>query len=391
MPRRVGYSLRLLKSGRWQLLVRGADGAHVGMGSYADKAEAEKAGQAEAVKVRNHTWVDPRLADVQLADYLAGWLERRRRTGRHGDRYSEDAARMLRLHIAPRIGRVALTDLTPSVVSRWYDELVAARIAAGGKVGLVPAKTYRLLHAALEDAVRDQLVHRNPCMIASGGVERSPERPLLDLSTVVDIANAVHPRWRAMILLIGWCGLRPGELASLRRRNVDLLHGRLTVELNTGELSSGKLIEKDPKTLAGSRTIALPAPLVVELEQHLAEHVGAALDARVFTSPRGFVLRRSNFGADFRAVMREAGMPNVRLYDLRHVAGTLAAQLGATERELQARLGHASPAAARRYQHAAERRDRELADRIGATLLSTQGLPPGQLIAHPSRKQAEPG
>lgn len=366
-------------------------GKFVGMGSYADKNEAEKAGQVEAVKVRSGAWVDPRMSDVPLGDYLAGWLQRRRSVGRHGDRYAEDAERMVRLHIAPTIGRVVLTDLTPAAVARWYDTLTAKRIAAAGKAGLVPAKAYRLLHAALEDAVRDQLLIRNPCMLAGAGVEHSEERPLLELHQVLDLANAVPARWRAMVLTAGWCGLRFGELAGLRRQHVDLLHGTMRVSEVLGELSSGKLVEKGPKTSAGRRTIALPRPLVDVLAEHLEQHVAASPDARVFTAPRGGPLRRSNFSADFRRAVQHTELAEVTFHDLRHAAGTLAAQLGATEREIQARLGHASAQAARRYQHAAERRDRELADRIGdaVTPAGNAGGEPATVIAHPSRKRPE--
>jgi predicted ATPase/class 3 adenylate cyclase len=160
-------------------------------------------------------------------------------------------------------------------------------------------------------------------------------------------------------LVAGWCGLRFGELAALRRGDVDLLHGRLSVARSVAELGSGRLVENAPKRKAGRRTIAVPATLVAVLEEHLAGFVGPDADDRVFTAPRCGPLRRSNFADDFRESVAAAGLPAVRFHDLRHAAGTLAAQLGATERELQARLGHASNAAARRYQHAAQSRDRE--------------------------------
>ncbi len=393
MARRVGYSLRPLKSGRWQLLVRAADGAQVGVGSFADKAAAERAGQDQATRIRGGTFIDPRVADIPLGGYLADWLERRRGTGRHGVRYAEEAARLVRLHIAPRIGQRTLTDLSTAAIGRWHDALTADKLADTGGVGLVPAKAYRLLHAALEDAVRDQLLPRNPCQHVGAGVERSPERPLLEPGQVIDIAEAMPPRWQALVLLAGWCGLRFGEIAGLQRRDVDLLHGRLTVARTIAELSGGHLVSKPPKSRAGARTITLPGQLAQVLQRHLDEHTGPAPDATVFTGPRGGLLRRSNFGEDFRAAVRRAGLDPVRFHDLRHAAGTLAAQLGATERELQARLGHASPQAARRYQHAAESRDRELADRIGAAwALTAAGRPPvnvvrvGQLNAHPTRK-----
>ena len=102
----------------------------------------------------------------------------------------------------------------------------------------------------------------------------------------------------------------------MRRRDVDLLHGRLTVAQALGELSSGKLVAKAPKTAAGLRTITVPGPLVAELERHLDGYVHADPDALVFTAPRGGPLRCSNFGADFRASAAAAGLEAVRFHDL---------------------------------------------------------------------------
>lgn len=414
--RRVGYTVRQMRSGRWQVMVTDAAGNRVGLGTYADKAKAEEAGQLEAVRMRAGTWVDPRMADIPVEEYVDAWLDRRRRTGRHGERYAEDGRRMLRLHIKPTLGRVLLTDLSPPVISRWYDDLVAKQLAAnqakadavkkaGGTPpvrvteGLVPAKTYRLLHAALQDAVRDQLIVTNPCMIPGAGVERSPERPLIEPEQVLELAEAVRPRWRAMVLLAGWCAMSFGELAGLRRSGVDMLHGTLRVERAVGETASGRLFEKDPKTAARRRTVAIPEPLLPALRLHLEEFVDPDPMARVFTSPRGGPLRRSSFGDEFAAAVTAAGLAGVTFHDLRHAGGTLAAQLGATERELQARLGHASPAAARRYQHAAERRNRELSDRIGAAFVevaekraaeAAAKAEVGNLRAHVARKGGRP-
>src|SRR5207247_8595392 len=89
----------------------------------------------------------------------------------------------------------------------------------------------------------------------------------------------------------------------------------------------------------------------------------------VFTAERGAILRQSNFrNRHWLPAVAAVGLDGLRFHDLRHVAGTLATVSGATIREVQARLGHASPAAAYRYQHVLENRDAEIADRLDAVL-----------------------
>ena len=104
--------------------------------------------------------------------------------------------------------------------------------------------------------------------------------------------------------------------------------------------------------------------LVAELERHRSLFCAdATADAYVFTSPEGTPLERSNFRYRvWLPATMAAGLPGLRFHDLRHTAGTLAARTGATTKELMARLGHASPRASLIYQHAAEDRDRRIAD-----------------------------
>lgn len=355
--RRVGYSVRKMRSGRWQLLVRDpSSGEQLGLGTYADKIEAERAGQRHASSMSAGTWLDPRRGEVAVEDYVTGWLAGKRRTGAHGDRYAEEAGRLARMHVLPYLGRRNLVDLSPAIIRRWHADLTSARMQASpsGKAGLVPAKAYRLLHAALEDAVRDELISRNPCVERSAGVERSPERKLVEPEQIAAIADEIRPWWRATVLLAAWCALRFGELAQLRRRDIDLLHESISVT--------------KAKTAAGVRTVAIPRPLMKMLEAHLEQWSQPGADGLVFVGPNGGPMVRSNFSTDFRRAADAVGLPGTTFHDLRHAGGTMAAQAGATERELQARLGHASPNAARRYQHAAQRRDRDLADRLGAML-----------------------
>lgn len=135
------------------------------------------------------------------------------------------------------------------------------------------------------------------------------------------------------------------------------------------ELRGGTLVFCPPKSNAGRRIVHLPAGVVDELRSHLARFASADPDGLVFPSEKGGVLRQSNFrDRQWAPALRTAGVEKLRFHDLRHVAGTLATVSGATIREVQARLGHASPAAAYRYQHVLENRGAEIARRLDGFL-----------------------
>jgi hypothetical protein len=114
---------------------------------------------------------------------------------------------------------------------------------------------------------------------------------------------------------------------------------------------------------ASFRTIAMPGVVLEAMEEHLARWTGPTADALVFTAPEGGPLRRDNFRTRvWYPATRAAALGGLRFHDLRHTAGTLAATTpGTTLRDVQTRLGHASIAAAVRYQHAALERDAAIA------------------------------
>jgi len=364
---RTGWSIRQLPSGRWQAVIRdpAAPQRRISLGTHPTAETAEHAAQAALVDRRRGQWHDPAHGAITLGDYLDRWLQAKAATGAHGVRYRAEAERWARLNINPRIGHLTLPQLTPAAVRGWYQRLQADRIAAAGTVGLVPAKTYRLLRAALADAVRDELIARNPADIPSAGVEHSQERPLVGVDELAALVDAAPDHRKALLEVAIWGGLRLGELAALRRQDVDVLRRTVTVAWTLADTGGGMAVKR-PKTRAGQRTVVLPAHAAKVLADHLGRFVGADAGAIVFVGERGGVLRRANWAREWRRIREAAGVPaGVRFHDLRHAAGTMAAQAGATERELQARLGHASPATARRYQHAAARRDADLADRLG--------------------------
>ena len=89
------------------------------------------------------------------------------------------------------------------------------------------------------------------------------------------------------------------------------------------------------------------------------------MDGLLFVGEKGGPLSPSTLNKAFRHAREDTGV-DITIHELRHTAGTMAAQLGSTTKEIMARLGQSSPQAAMRYQHAAEDRDRELVNRIDA-------------------------
>ena len=273
-----------------------------------------------------------------------------------------------------------LNELTPELIRAWYAALVAERGRS------VASKAYVRLRQILTQAVNDDRIAKNPCRIDGGGAERHPEQRFVSLEELYELAAAVPDRYRVLVLTAGLGGLRQGELFALRRADVDLLHACVAVRRKRLLLASGEVIENSPKSEAGRRRVALPKPLVEELERHLANYGSVGAESYVFTSANGKPLERGNFRSRvWIPATRAVGLTGLRFHDLRHAAGTLAARTGATTKELMARLGHASPQAAMIYQHATEDRDRLIAERL-ATMTTDAGLAAVTPIS--DRKQA---
>jgi integrase len=173
--------------------------------------------------------------------------------------------------------------------------------------------------------------------------------------------------YQAMVLLASWCALRFGELTELRRRDAvldpDKGRGVIRVERAVVRVDDGFAITT-PKSDAGTRDVAVPPHLVPVIAQHLAAHVAVDDDSLLFPAEHGGHLAPSTLYRHFYKARETAGRPDLRFHDLRHSGAVLAAQTGATLAELMSRLGHSTPGAAMRYQHAAAERDQAIAEAL---------------------------
>jgi len=270
---------------------------------------------------------------------------------------------LLRRLLRPAFEETPLERIDPMTVRAW----LAGLHEAGEVTPTTIAKAYRLLRRILNVAVEAGYLPRNPAVIKGAGLERAAEMRHVSIPQLHALAEAVPGRYRALVLVAGYGGLRWGELVGLRRRRVDLAGTRIHVVEQVAEVA-GKFIVAPPKTAAGQRVVVLPAVAVAALADHLEEFATPGPDGLVFRSGRGTYLQRSNFSRlVWRPAVQQLGLDGLRFHDLRHTAATLAAAAGATTKELMERMGHTSPAVALRYQHV-------MADRQGAIAAALDGL-----------------
>ncbi|MFJ3667761.1 tyrosine-type recombinase/integrase [Streptomyces sp. NPDC090106] len=375
--RREFGTVRKLASGRWQARYIGPDGErYTAPETFETKSDAQDWLNLVRADIERNVWRDPDAGAVNFEKYALRWLEERGLAPTTVDRYNG----LLRLHILPTFGGKDLDEITPPSVRTWRAE----RLKATGATTV--AKSYRLLKAILQTAVDDDLLRSNPCRIKGAGKEEADERPTATIEQVFDLADAMGPRWRLIVLLGAFASLRPEELAELRRHSVDLDECSLRVTHASPELTNGRRVTGGPKSRAGKRTIYLPDFLLPELRRHLQWFAEKEPDGLIFVGEKGAPFRRSTFGRKWRKARTKVGMPaNFRFYDLRHTGNTLAADTGAKLKDLMVRAGQSSERAQLIYQHSTERHQRKLAQGIDTEV---RAQPSGAGRAQQSAREA---
>jgi integrase len=377
--RRFG-SIRKLPSGRFQARYPGPDGIfRPAPDTFRTHTEAAQYLVEVQADMMRQEWIDPDAGRITVEQYAKQWIAERGLEDRTIELYEG----LLRNHIGPHLGALMLTHLTAARIRTWRTDLLAT-----GTGRTTVAKAYRFLRAVLSTATDDEIIRRNPCRIKGAGQETAPERPVITLTEVFAIAAHIQSRYRALVLVAAFGQLRFGELVALRRNHLILPPVRtpndqeitagthpadliddgipvLKVERSVSQLNSGKQRTKTPKSAAGVRTVALPSGILPELRHHLEVFAEPEPEGRLFVGPKGATPRRGNFHRIWKKALADAEVNHaLHLHDLRHTGGTMAAQTGATLKEIMARLGQSSTRAAMIYQHATSERDREIAQAL---------------------------
>ncbi|MEU2270746.1 tyrosine-type recombinase/integrase [Streptomyces olindensis] len=348
--------VRKLPSGRYQARYLGPDGQlRPAPHTFRTKKDADDWLADKQTELRRGDWHDPDAGKVPFGEYAAAWIKERELTSTTRQLYGS----LLRHHLEPAFGAVNVAEISPPLVRRWR----ADKLASGTGPTTV-AKAYALMRAIMGTAVADQMIRRNPCTIKGASTVHTPERPTATVQEVYDLADAMQPRYRALVLMAGFLGLRWGELIGLHRRDIDLDHGTVRVRRAVAELFNGQREIKAPKSAAGKRTVSIPAAIIPDIREHLERYAEAGADGRVFLGAKGATPRRNHFNRLWQKACGDAGIKGLHFHDLRHTGNTLAASTGASTRELMTRMGHSTARAALIYQHASAARDRLIADAL---------------------------
>ena len=378
--RRFG-SVRRLRSGRWQARYWSAAGNRLGAPiTFATKGDAQRWLSAAETDMSRGDWHDPRLGEVPFREWADRWLATK--TPKLQPATVDLYRYLLRVHLVPRFGAMPVGRITAVEVQGWLADLHQTKLSAN-----TVAKAYRVLKGTIDGAVDAGLIARSPCTLKGASTEHQAEMRVATPEQVAALASAVGPRWETLVFTAAYSGLRWGELAGLRRDDVDLRAGTLKVTRKLGEVN-GKLSFGAPKSAAGRRTIGVPSFVVRSLDLHMALYAEPGGDGLVFPAVEGGPMRRSNFRRRvWEPATDEAGVSGLRFHDLRHTAATLAAASGTSLKALMARIGHASAAAALRYQHVIDGQDAGIVrylERFG-------GDPSVPSRAHDDAPEAVPG
>ncbi|MEV1051355.1 tyrosine-type recombinase/integrase [Streptomyces sp. NPDC049887] len=366
--RRFG-AVRKLPSGRFQARYQGPDGlTRSAPETFPSQTDADRWLVRKEAEIIDGRWKNPD-DKVLFGVYADAWFKERDYAATTRERNGS----ALRLHILPTFANVVLSEITTPQIRRWRAGLLESGV---GEPTVV--KAYQVLRAIMNTAVDDELIQRNPCRIKGAGAAKTAERPFLDVSEVFRLADAVPARFRVLILLAAFTGLRFGELAALQRHDVDLERRTVAVRRALAETRTDGIVVKSPKSAAGVRTVAFPASLTADLAAHLAAYAEPSRTGSVFTGERGGQLRRNNFRRLWLRALKTTGLGDVHFHDLRHTGNTLAATGGATTRELMQRMGHSSVRAALIYQHLVNGRDHVIAAHVDEQIRKVRPAEPDE-------------
>lgn len=350
-------------------------------GGFTTKRDAQTFLTEQLSSLTTATYVEP--SRMTFGEYLTDfWLPTVKGTTRPStwDAYK----RTVDLHVVPELGSIPLQKLSAHDLDRYYAAKRASGRADGKKgrdgTGGLSTKTVRnihnMIHKALHDAERKQLVNRN--VAKSADPPHHERHPLEAAQTWTPeqvrtfLAAIAEHRLYAAFLLAVTTGMRRGELLGLRWIDVEFPRRRLLVRQTV--ISVAYEIQRSlPKTNKGRRSIALDDVTLQALRTH--RHAQAQDRAAtgsevhdkdlVFAREDGQPIHPDLFSQIFDRTVERLDVPRIRLHDLRHTHATLGLAAGVQPKVMSQRLGHATVAFTQDvYVHAIPEREEEAASTI---------------------------
>ncbi|BDZ43425.1 hypothetical protein GCM10025865_27240 [Paraoerskovia sediminicola] len=330
--------------------------------TFTTKKDAEAWLIAEEALIARGLWTAPRSRTTARAltvqEYADANLSDRTLSPRTREEYDSYIRRFVSCQ---PLGRMALKSVTSTEVRVWLGNV---RSATGPTMA---ARVYGFVGSVFNAAYRDGLIDRTPFTVrGASNAPRQREKVIATPSEVVALVEHVPERFRALVLVTAWGGLRSGEARALARRDVDLKAGTVTVRRQVQQVRGEGQVLREPKTSAAIRTLHLPEVAVAALADHLTKFSQPGRDGLVFPSSVGTPISQTALTETWDRARCAIGRPELRFHDLRATAATRAAQFGATGAELMARFGWSTAAVAMRYVTAMQDRDAGIARSMDA-------------------------
>lgn len=273
----------------------------------------------------------------------------------------------IRVHVVPQVGRVPLSKLSPQHLDRLYDN----RLRAGLSTTTV-LHIHRVIHRALEHAVRYGLVARNVAKLVDPPQARHFEMAVLSVEQVHRLLDAAGgPPLEALIAVAVSTGMRKGELLALQWSAVDVERRVISVK-GTLQRVDGELRMVQPKTRKSRRQVELSDFAVAALRRHKAAQaqqrllVGSDWNANDLVFPNVYGRPQEGWHlvySRFYRLLDKAGLPRIRFHDLRHTAATLMLSRGVHPKIVSEMLGHSTIAITLDlYSHVTPTMQRQAAD-----------------------------
>jgi len=339
---------------RFVACYRDPEGRQRSAGTYPSRRAAERAGNREEAKVGDGSWHDHSRGQVTFADYVETvWLP-----SKHVETSTLAAYRSyLDKHFIPVFGKRPMGKILPSEVQRWVT--TATHQASGdGLSAASVGKYHTMLHSIFERALHDRVITFNPCAHTELPKRVKQQHRTLTPAEYDAILAALPEHHRLMVETAINTGLRWGELIALKPRHLDLIAARLTVEETIVEVSlknspTGKRMLTKPYPKDNEpRTLGLPADLVTQLAEHIADR-GLKAGDLLFATREGTPISRNTFRTRvwLPAVTKSGVDFDVRVHDLRHAHASWLLAGGSDLKAVMDRMGHAQITTTQKYLH----------------------------------------
>lgn len=326
------------KGKRYRVRYRTPEGKQTDKRGFETKKAAEAFANQVEVSILRGEFIAHSDGRVTIGELGPEWLARQR--GHMKPSAFAPLETAWRRRVLPEWGEHSISQIRPSEVQAWVTNLGIATADEKPVGASVIIRTFGVLAAILDDAVKDRLILANPARGTKLPKKTRKHSIYLSHEQVWELAHNSR-EYKPLVLLLAYTGIRWGEMRALRGADVDLIRKRIHVRRNVVRVGTVD-IEGTPKNHK-SRTVPIPATVAMELRTYGARIGGEELFFPGEQEGEFFKRPHQRFGWWVKAVDATA-CPRITPHDLRHTAASLAVQAGANVKAVQKMLGHSSAA-----------------------------------------------